>query len=509
MNIMTRPVGSSPGAAARRRGVPKAILNESSDVSLFVQIAQFFITEIRSGRMVSGATLPGARTLAHSLGVHRNTVSAAYKTLLDEGWVSGASRRRLTVLVDQRALGFRSPQLGFRADVPAEVSFSYARTPMRTELNPKLYLGDSSPDPALFPAKVFAQAVGRVLRQKGDVVGRYGSPLGYEPLRSELARMLASTRRLACSSDNVLCTSGSQMGLSLVLSALVSEGEHFAVEALTYPLVRQLLIARGAVVHDIPVDGSGLIVDELKRLAAQHRLRGVYITPHHQYPTTVTMSAGRRTALLALAKRHRFPIIEDDYDHEFHYEGRPVPPLASADTAGVVVYIGSLSKVLLPTLRIGYVVAPSGFVEQLAQRRSLLDRQGNTLIEAAVADLFQEGELQRHLGRSRRTYLGRRDAFATALRERFEGKIAFQVPRGGLAFWVTGFNDFEAWTREGARLGWRLFDSAQFASQRSRGRRADSDVSGMRIGFASIDPARAAKCAQELWQIGKSAGWRG
>src|SRR5262249_30085891 len=159
--------------------------------------------------------------------------------------------------------------------------------------------------------------------------------------------------------------------------------------------------AAGAAVVPVPVDGDGIDVDALERLASHTPLRAVYVTPHHQYPTTVTLKAARRLALLALARAGRMAIVEDDYDHEFHYAGRPVLPLASADRAGLVVYIGTLSKVLAPGLRIGYLVAPPAVLRSASAIRSLLDTQGDQPTEAAVAALIEDGELQRHLARVR------------------------------------------------------------------------------------------------------------
>jgi GntR family transcriptional regulator/MocR family aminotransferase len=174
----------------------------------------------------------------------------------------------------------------------------------------------------------------------------------------------------------------------------------------------------------------------LKRLAGRTRVRAVYVTPHHQYPTTVTLKAARRLALLALARAERIAIIEDDYDHEFLYEGRPVLPLASADGAGVVVYIGTLSKVLAPGLRVGYIVAPPAVLRSVVAIRSLLDIQGDLPTEAAIATLMEDGELQRHISRVRRVYANRREILANSLRHVFGEGLEITPAGGGRALWV-------------------------------------------------------------------------
>jgi GntR family transcriptional regulator/MocR family aminotransferase len=191
----------------------------------------------------------------------------------------------------------------------------------------------------------------------------------------------------------------------------------------------------------------------------------VYVTPHHQYPTTVTLKAARRLKLLAIARARRIAILEDDYDHEFHFEGRPVLPLASADHAGLVVYVGTLSKVLAPGLRIGYVVAPEPVRHAIGAIRSLLDIQGDFATEAAIAELIEEGELQRHVARVRRVYASRREILATSLRRAFGDEIEFAPAPGGMALWVRfrHAGDVEAWARRSVERGVSWYTGKRYA----------------------------------------------
>ena len=194
-------------------------------------------------------------------------------------------------------------------------------------------------------------------------------------------------------------------------------------------------------------------------------MRAVCVTPHHQFPTTVTLAPARRLKLLELAREHRMAVIEDDYDHEFHYQGRPVLPLASADVQGVVVYVGTLSKVLAPGLRIGFVVAPEPLVERLAAMRRIVDRQGDHLLEHAVAELLEEGEIQRHIRRAKRIYAERRERLASLLTARFDSVLSFQLPVGGTAIWAKVAPDVsvDAWAQQAERLGLLLQPARQFA----------------------------------------------
>ena len=197
------------------------------------------------------------------------------------------------------------------------------------------------------------------------------------------------------------------MALALVARALTRPGDAIAVEHPGYRPAWEAFRIAGAEIVPLRVDEHGVDVQALQRVIARRSIRAVYVTPHHQYPTTVTLTVARRLALLQLAAQERFAIIEDDYDHEFHYSGRPVLPLASADAAGLVIYIGTLSKVLAPGLRLGFIVAPGDLIERLVAYRSFVDLQGDPVLESAVAELFEEGLIQRHVRKMRRIYRAR------------------------------------------------------------------------------------------------------
>ena len=232
-------------------------------------------------------------------------------------------------------------------------------------------------------------------------------------------------------------------------------GDVVAVEALGYRPAWEAFRAAGATVVAVPVDRDGLDVDALQRIARRTPLRAVYVTPHHQYPTTVTLKATRRLALLAFARAQRIAIVEDDYDHEFHYDGRPVLPLASTDHGGTVVYIGTLSKILAPGLRIGYIAASRSVVQHIGALRSLLDIQGDLATEAAVASLIEDGELQRHVARVRRIYANRRGILAGSLQRTFGDAVEFTPAPGGMALWVRMRTavDVDAWARRSVARG--------------------------------------------------------
>jgi GntR family transcriptional regulator/MocR family aminotransferase len=341
-----------------------------------------------------------------------------------------------------------------------------APPPYRPLILPRgtLDLSSGSPDVRLTPARAIGRAYRRVLTLDSRVLA-YGDPEGHPTLRSAIAAMLAGTRGLAVTANDLVITRGSQMALTLVARALLRPGDLVAVEGLGYRPAWEAFRSAGATVVPVGVDRDGLDVSALTRLAERTALRAVYVTPHHQYPTTVTLKAARRLALLSLARAHRLAIVEDDYDHEFHYEGRPVLPLASADHAGAVIYVGTLSKVLAPGLRLGYLVAPSPVLRNVSAIRSLLDIQGDLATEAAIAALIEDGEVQRHVARVRRIYANRRDVLASSLRKTFGDRVEFTPASGGMALWVRlrMALDVEAWARRSVDHGVSWYTGRRYA----------------------------------------------
>ena len=451
---------------------------------LFLQLARAISDEVRRGRLKPGDALPGSRTLARTLGVHRNTVLAAYAELAAEGWITTEAAARTFVSlavpeVDQRQAA-RRPQRPLGFDLGAHTGGLGAATAAGRGV---LAMTGGVPDVRLLPTAALARAYRRALRHHGPQLLGYGDARGHARLRSALGQMVAALRGVPADEDGLMVTRGSQLALDLVGRALLRPGDVVAVEALGYRPAWAALAATGARLVPVPVDAHGLDVAALEALAARERLRAVYVTPHHQYPTTAMLDAGRRLRLLELARARRLAIIEDDYDFEFHYEGRPVLPLASADRAGVVVYVGTLSKILAPSLRLGFVVAPPPLIERLAELRLAVDRQGDQVVECAVAEMIEDGELQRHVRRMRRIYQGRRDALVDSLQRRLGGALTFTTPPGGMALWARADGiDVDAWAAAAQRRGVLFYAGRHFAFD-GRARAA------LRLGFAALSEA--------------------
>ena len=435
--------------------LPALALEPDDGTPLFRRVSQAIANEIRSGRLTPGTILPGSRALAEALGLHRNTVVASYRELEAEGWV--VTELGSGTFVAPAPPGACGPPRG--AGVASEPGYSVAQ-PLPFEFPPPqppgtFALTRGAPDVRLLPTAELARAYRRVLRRDSRALLTYGDPHGHARLRQALSAMLRAARGIDAPPAGILVTRGSQMALDLVARAVLEPGDVVAVEALGSPPVWTCFRTAGLTLLPVPVDAGGLCVDDLVALSQRRRIRAVYVTPHHQFPTTSVMPVARRTALLEFARANRVAVIEDDYDHEFHYDGRPVTPLAAQDEAGVVIYVGTLSKVLAPGLRMGFAVAPPPVIERMTSLRVSMDLQGDLAAESAVAEFFESGGFGRHIRRMRGVYRSRRDVMVDALRRELGNGLQFMVPSGGMALWaqVAAQVDVDEWAREASSHG--------------------------------------------------------
>ena len=478
----------------RRRSIP-----------VYQQIVQALIHDIQRGRLLPGTFLPSSRELATTLGVNRKTIVIAYDDLIAQGWLASDGTRGTIVSSSLPELAPRpapilQPDAGPEASAP-EFKIRPAADPLPAFVeSTQLTFDDGAPDARLFSPDVLSRAYRTALRQavRGNLLG-YGDPRGSPILRATIANMLMTHRGLVANADNICITRGSQMAIFLAARILVRPGETVLVEGLSYAPAWQAFRAAGATVVGAKLDDNGLDVTDVERLCRKHKVRALYLTPHHQFPTTVSLTPQRRLRLLDLASQFGFAIIEDDYDHEFHFEQQPLLPIASYAPRRTV-YIGSMSKLLLPGLRIGYVAAAPDVIRMMANETVIVDRQGNAPTELAVAELIESGELHRHSRKALQVYLKRRNAFAELLRKNFDGLIDFKVPDGGLAFWIT-FRDatvLDAIEMGVPRGAVRFLPSRSFAI-------APFDERGLRLGYASLNTEEATEAVHRLRQLADSA----
>lgn len=374
---------------------------------------------IRSGRLATGAQLPPTRLLAEQLGLARQTVAEAYERLTLEQLIEARRGRGSFVRALPAAPEADPPPAAPPRFASAERIAAFQALPvplLRFADNPLArwdFIG-GSPEPALFPHEDWRRHLHAAQRQLGQG-GAHAPPAGVAALREAIAEHVAYARGVHCSAADVIVTQGAQQAFDLLVRVLVGPGDVAAVESPGYPPIAGLLQAQGARLAPVPVDEQGLVTAALPAGA-----RLVYTTPAHQFPLGMPMSAARRRELLAWASREGAVVIEDDYDSEFRFEGQPRDSLQGLDTEGRVAFVGSFSKTLAPSLRLGYVVAPPALREALLNAKHLADVHGPSLLQQALARFMAEGAYRRHLRRCVSEYGRRREA----LRRGFEQHLS-------------------------------------------------------------------------------------
>ncbi|KKC27405.1 MocR-like pyridoxine biosynthesis transcription factor PdxR [Sphingomonas sp. SRS2] len=463
-------------------------IDPARDVPIYMQIIQALIRDIERQRLISGTYLPSSRELAAVLGVNRKTVVLAYEDLIAQGWLTSAGTRGTMVSAFLPGPTSKRADSGNAVSVGSiAISYRYTAAPERPLALPAgrgLKLDEGAPDGRLFPAELLSRAyraaTHRASRENGF---QYRDPRGSPLLRESIASMLRSQRGLTVTAENICITRGSQNGIFLAAQVLLRPGDAVIVEDLTYEPAVAAFRALGATVVPVPLDDDGIDVAAVEQACRRQAVRALFLTPHHQFPTTVSLRPERRLKLLELARQFGFAIIEDDYDHEFHFESQPLLPMA-AYAPRQVLYVGSLSKLLLPALRIGYVAAPEPVIDALAHGVSLTDGMGNSLTEDVAADLIESGELRRHARKVWKIYARRRTAFAAAVDGALAGIADYRLPDGGLAFWLRFDADLDGIERRAAAMGLRFATSRSFMA-------SDDAPRGLRIGFASLTEQEA------------------
>jgi GntR family transcriptional regulator/MocR family aminotransferase len=357
------------------------------------------------------------------------------------------------------------------------VSASAASEPTSTDL---FHVGQ--PDVAFFPYETWARLVARHARRSLQAVSLYQDAQGYAPLREAIAAHIGITRGVHCSPEQIIITAGAQGALDLVARVLLDPGDAVWVEEPGYQGARGSLLAAGAKLVLVPVDGEGIDVESGRQLQRDARL--AVVTPSHQFPSGVTMSLSRRLALLAWAREVRAWIVEDDYDSEYRFSGRPLEALYGLDGAGRVLYVGTFSKVLFPSLRLGYLVAPAELLKGLLAARRFIDVHLPLLEQMALADFIAEGHFIRYLRKMRQVYLERRNALVDALTHELADLLDVVVPEAGmhLVAWLPTHTNAQAVADLIAAHGLDISPVSQF----SLGWQARE---GLLLGFAGSSPA--------------------
>jgi GntR family transcriptional regulator/MocR family aminotransferase len=463
-------------------------VDRNAPVTLYIQVCNSFIALITAGTLPPAEPLPSSRILAELIGINRNTVKLAYEELISQGWAESIERKGVFVLARLPTAATGKLPAAVTANQDSRESFLWTNRfetaiPSENFQHNIRTIDDGFPDVRLAPVDVLMREYRSLSRRShGRKFLKYGSSKGSTHLRASICQHLSHSRGLTVPVENILITKGSQMGIYLAAQLLLNPGDTIAVGMSNYSLADDTFRHTGANLLRIPVDDHGMDIDFLAKALQDTTIKAVYIIPHHHCPTTVTMRMERRLKLLNLAREHRFAVIEDDYDFDFHYDNKPYLPLASIDHHHHVIYIGSITKTFAPALRIGFMAGPPAFVEAAASLRQLIDKQGDTLLEEAFAVLFDNGEMDRHFRKSLKIYKQRRDQFCQLLQADFKDEIAFNVPEGGLAVWARFNPKIDLVQLSAAAIQQGLYiGNGHFYKNES------FSTNGLRMGFASLE----------------------
>ncbi|WP_435416021.1 PLP-dependent aminotransferase family protein [Polaribacter aestuariivivens] len=463
-------------------------LNRKNKQALYLQLSNTFIELIKSRKLLPETKLPSSRALAENLNVHRKTVVACYEELLLQGWVESIAKKGTFVNANLPELNVQNFTIENQHKKTNNTGFDFYHNEELVRKSPEkkegfMYINDGISDARLTPTEDIARIYRRICGRKHIYKEMsYGSLFGNEKLRKTLANYLNKTRGLSVSDENILITRGSQMGIYLSSKLLLKKDDFIVIGETNYASADTTFLQNEANLVRVPVDENGLNTKEIEEICKKKAIKAVYVTSHHHHPTTVTLSAERRIHLLNLAKKYSFAIIEDDYDYDFNYNHSPILPLASHDANGNVIYIGSVCKTVAPVFRIGYLIASKEFVNEAANQRRFIDRQGDALLELTFEEFIKNSDLDRHIKKVMKIYKTRRDLFCTLLEEKFKDVFFFDIPKGGMAVWLTLHKKYS----------WKTISEIAYKHQLEIGEWqrydiANSKHNAIRIGFATYN----------------------
>jgi GntR family transcriptional regulator / MocR family aminotransferase len=486
---------------------PFITLEEKSDTPLYRQIYETIRRSILSGELPSGRQLPASRLLAKQLGVSRMTIVNAYEQLLAEGYLEGRMGAGTFVsahLPEEflQASGFNRLE---RQEKPLTRKVILSEYGSKLAQNSKIILrhhGATALVPfqhgvaALdeFPFGVWAKIAQKWQKSPPAPVLNYGDAVGFQPLRDAVAEHLAAARGVRCTPEQIIITNGTQQALDLIGRIFLSESENVCLEDPGYLGARDIFMAKGARVVPVPIDEEGFDLQTARKRSPKARL--IYVTPSHQFPLGVTMSLARRLSLLEWARERDAFVIEDDYNSEYRYSGRPLPSLQGLDRDGRVIYVGTFSKTIFPALRLGYLVAPVDLVEVFAAARALADLHSPVIEQAVLAEFISERHFARHIRRMRGMYEERQQTLVEEARKNLRGVLEVAPAKAGMHLigWLPrGVSDGEV-SRRAAEAGLNLAPiSAYCINQKLRG--------GLLLGYTAYDEKHIRQGIKKLARV--------
>jgi GntR family transcriptional regulator / MocR family aminotransferase len=460
--------GESSLKKRRRRSIiafEMVRLDRAAAEPLHEQLYRQIRDELRSGIFGdSSSRLPSSRALATDLGISRITVNLAFSKLHAEGYIRSKVRSGTFVAgaLPETFLNAAKPTASPAIERPLRISDRAKAIPDKragkqfdlgiSEARPGVTLISGHPAVDEFPIGVWERLRAQVLAKKGATLLRYGSNRGDADLRKAIAAYLCDFRGAHCHPDQIVIVAGMQQAILISAMALLNPGEAAWIEDPGYHMVRRTLVFSGAAVVPRPIDQEGIVI---ARSYKQPLPRIIYTTPSHQFPLGITMSFRRRTSLIDFARANDAVVFEDDYNSEFRFTGPPLPCLQGLDNSGRVIYAGTMSKILYPSLRLGYVVAPEQLVDSMAKIRSVMDQHSPAIDQATLARFITEGFFLSHIKRMRKIYSERREFFIAEFNKLLSDRFILEIPEAGLNFvaWLRREEDFERVAHVRAEIG--------------------------------------------------------
>ncbi|RYX98810.1 PLP-dependent aminotransferase family protein, partial [bacterium] len=414
-------------------------IDHNLDQPLYQQVYSSLRSAILEGLLRPGYRMPATRTLSIELGVSRNTILIAFDQLTAEGYlksfvgsgtfVSDFLPENLLQVNGEKSKSKKSGSINIRVSKRSNDISNILSTANNLSREVKTFK-HGSPSIADFPFKIWKKISGDIIQKLPEKTLGYGDPAGYWPLRQAIATYLRTYRAVKCEAEQVIIVSGSQQALDFTGRLILDPGESVLMEDPGYMGAKGAFYSSGLKLVPIPVDDQGIITDYLTNSDSEARL--CYVTPSHQYPLGSVLSIKRRMELLDLAVKNNFMILEDDYDSEFRYSGKPLPSLQGLDKSDRVIYTGSFSKVLFPALRLGYLVVPPQLIETFTTLRSLTDRGSPVLEQSIIAEFIQSGDFYRHIRKMRKLYHERQKILVSEIDKQLEGLLTVKETDSGM-----------------------------------------------------------------------------
>lgn len=457
-------------------------LDKTSKKAVYVRIADALISAIKEKRLEVGDILPGTRKLAETIGVNRNTLTKALDILIAEGWL--ISKDRVGIFVSDLV-----HQSGHFRNIEKERETIFRK--------PIIHVDDGMPNTKISPVKELAAIYRRIFNLKSKLhIPGCEQTSGNGELKDFVSQMLNHRRGMHVNPEEICMTRGSQMALYLTAHCLLEPGDVVLVENPGYQSAWEVFKSANAKVVPVNVDDNGIIVKDVEKLLKScENVKAIYLTPHSQYPTTVALSESRRLQLIQLANFYDLTLIEDDYDHEFHYDKKSVMPISSHTDLKHYVYIGTFSRIITPTLRIGYLTTNQVLIKKISSLREIIDLQNDTIMELSIVALIKDGEVRRNVKRASKYYLDKRNYLDNLLKIHLKDKISYKTPKSGLAFWIKLPNEKSLISvkRKLSESGIQITSSSNY--------NLSENQNGFRFGYARLEKPEIEKVVLKLKEV--------